>query len=170
MDYTIEIVAEDSPRLFRPLYKVTMKTMRTAGMVLAGFMSLSYFLFAFTENKGGDLRTALLYLAVAVLFWSIPWWMGSLSYRKKLKYHDGKIPASVARFGEEISLKDADSAYNIPYDKIKKLVMTEDAMVLWLMDGRAIAISKGPFTQGSLQELLALLKEKCPLLKLPDWK
>ena len=66
-------------------------------------------------------------------------------------------------------MEDVDSSRTIPYDKIKKILLTADAIILWLEDGRALAIPKGPFTRGSLPELLQLLHEKCPKAKLPNW-
>ena len=60
--------------------------------------------------------------------------------------------------------------YNIPYDKIKKIKIMEHCISLKLQDGRNFGLPNGPFTKGSLQEMLALLKAKCPQLKLPDWQ
>jgi hypothetical protein len=67
-------------------------------------------------------------------------------------------------------MKDGDAKYTIPYDKIKKIKVMDHCIFLKLQDGRNFGLPNGPFTKGSLQEMLALLKEKCPLLKLPDWQ
>ena len=170
MDYTIEIVGKETRNLHRQLFGVVTKAVRIALTVAMALMAFSYLVLALESGQSSDIAAVVGYLAGVVVSITLPSWMGSLTYRKKLKYYNGTMPDTTVRFGAEIRISDVDSNHTIQYDKIKKLIVTEDGIVLWLMDSRAIAIPKSTFTLGSLQEMLALLREKCPQLKLPDWQ
>lgn len=170
MDYSIEIVGKDTPQLHRQLYRVAMKTMRRILIPVLCFMVLGYLILALDTKGREDISMLCASAAMLLVCWFMPQWMGYLSFRKKLKYYNGNLPDNVIRFGEQIRLQDVDSSHVIPYDKIKKITFTEECIVLHLQDGRSFGLPKGPFTKGSLREMMALLKEKCPQLKLPDWQ
>ena len=170
MEYTIEIVGEETMKLHQQLYAIVMKPARIGLAVATGLMMVSCLSLGMESGLSSDYASAVGYLVGCLASITMPYWMGQLTYRKKMKYFDGKIPQSVARFGDEIHLISAESTIKIPYYKLKKIVVAKDCVVLRTIENGAVAIPKGPFTEGSLQDLLALLKEKCPLLKLPDWQ
>ena len=170
MDYTIEIIAKDTVKMHQQLYKVVMKTMRIVLAVLTAFMAVGYFMMFAESGSTDEMCAAVGYVAGFLASITLPLWTGSLSFRRKVKYYNGNLPENVVQFGDEICMKDGDSKYTIPYDKIKKIKVMDHCIFLKLQDGRNFGLPNGPFTKGSLQEMLALLKEKCPLLKLPDWQ
>ena len=169
MDYSIEIIGKETRRLHQQLYGVVYKPMRRIIAPILAVVALGYLILALGS---GDSSYFALLITVVLLFLSaflMHRWVGTLSYRKKLKYYNGAMPDSIVRFGEQIHLEDVDSSRTVPYDKIKTILLTADAIVLWLEDGKAIGLPKGPFTKGSLPELLQLLRENCPKAKLPNW-
>lgn len=168
MDYSIEIVGKDTLQMYRQLYRVAMKTMRRILTPVLCFMVLGYLLLALDTKGREDISMLCASAAMLLVFVFMPRWMGYLAFRKKLKYYNGNLPDNVIQFGQQIRLQDVDSSHVIPYDKIKKITFTEECIVLHLQDGRSFGLPKGPFTKGSLPELLQLLREKCPKTKLPN--
>ena len=77
------------------------------------------------------------------------------------------MPTSVTTFGDAIRLQDIDSSLTIPYDKIRKVVFLRDCIVLYQGKHQAVGIPNREFTKGSMAELKALLRQKCPDLKIP---
>ena len=139
-------------------------------MPILCFTVLGYLILALESRAAADFFRLGISVLLLFVIWLMPEWLGILSFRKKKNYYNGDLPDNVIQFGEELYICDKDSTHTIPYDKIKKMKIVEGCIALRLKDGSSIGLPNGPFTVGNLQELLLLLKERCPQLKLPYWQ
>ena len=170
MEYHIESIFVDTENLMRQAYG---KILRKKQILWTAVMIVLGVLFAFIGiilNKTAYLLGAVAYAAMAVWYLLWPYRAGRKAYKNMLKYYDGTIPEVVVRFGETITFTQRDSVTTIPYNKLKQVSILKDGVMLHNELGGGYVVANGGFTKGSKQEMLALLREKCPNAKLPDWQ
>ena len=170
MEYLIENVYIDSEKLLRQVYEKILRKRQVLWTVTMAVMSV-LFLFGGVVLKDALYQVgAAGYMALAVWFWLLPRRMARKAHKKMLKFYDGVIPETVVRFGETITLTQADRFTTIPYNKLKRVSVLKDCLLLHDEIGGVYFLSNDGFTKGGKQDMLALLKEKCPNVKLPDWQ
>lgn len=98
-----------------------------------------------------------------------PWMAASKSIKQDLNFAGTEGQESVTKFGAEIFDETKNQTATVPYDKLEKVHITDN--VILLVDTRKMTfiMDRNGFTKGTLQEFLPFLQEKCPQLKLPKW-
>ena len=170
MEYTIENVYVDSEHLLRQAYGHILRKRQILLTVTSAILGVLFAFAWIVLERTIWLLLAVVYVALAVWYWFVPYRTAKKVYKKMLKIHDGDIPPTTVRFGEKIFFDAGTSTSEMAYKKLKSVVFCNDCILIQNEVGEAYLVANDGFTKGSKQELIAFLKEKCPQLKLPDWQ
>lgn len=170
MEYTIENVYVNSERLLRQAYGYVLRKRRIFLTVTSVILSILFAFAWIVLERTVYLVAAVVYVALAVWYWLLPYRVAKKAYKSMLKIHDGDIPPTIVRFGEKIFFDAGTSTSEMAYNKLKSVSFCNDCILIQNEVGSAYLLANDGFTKGSKQELMAFLKEKCPQLKLPDWQ
>lgn len=98
-----------------------------------------------------------------------PWQQAKKAFKANLAFEGGEKLCSTTKFGDEIVDETVCASNAVPYDKIEKIHITKQLILL--VDARKsfLILDKNGFTKGTLEEFLPFIQEKCPQLKLPKW-
>ena len=166
MEPRIEIRGCETKELYVQLYRCVfwfLPVMTTAIYVLYGVKTW------LNENDlAVKIITTVIYAIFTVVFMQIPKWFAKRAYKNRLKYCAGTMPEDVCQFGENILIQGLDGSQKIPYEKIKKIHFLKDGIAITLIDRRTMGIPNRDFTKGSMAELKAMFREKCPNIKIPQ--
>ena len=165
MDNCIEITGVETLELHLQLRKYVNRVVTIVIWLVYGAAAVRSCIRS--EDLAGAIIAIVVYVPAAFLITRIPLWTAKSGYKQKLKYYGGTMPVGVVTFGDVIQIQDIDSSLTIPYDKLRKVVFLRDCIVLYQGKHQAVGIPNREFTKGSMAELKALLRQKCPDLKIP---
>ena len=139
--------------------------------IILSFVLSAYCLLAWVlSGKTRDLILTFFYLALALWYLLQPRLQANKAHRLDMKQYQGQEPPCTVRFGQEIVYQDGQIRLVIPYEHVQKVTVLKTTIALQNITNQVIQFPNSGFTGGSTAELMAFLKEKCPQLKLPDWK
>ena len=168
MEYQFEILGRDSLQMHRDVYSIVFKPYVKIFTIAFLVCAACYALLGWAEQDGPRIMTACLCCLYALLAGQIPRMAAKHSWKERMKYYGGETPESTARFGESLVVEDVDSSRSIPYEKITKIHYIQDAIVIFLGKQQAVAVPYQTFVKGSLPELKAFLRKKCPNTKISE--
>lgn len=168
MDARIENVYVDSEEMFR---EITAKIgMRRSKHWIWVYLALALCYIFIILPLGGFVAWVMFAVIIAYIIRILTFPASrAKNYIKSTKeYYNGTVPQTVVRFGEEeITVICGNNTGTVPYDKIDTAYFLKHSIVLRAGKMASVTLSTTGFTKGSIPELRSLLKEKCPLLKLP---
>ena len=168
MEYQFEIVGRDNPAMIRQLYEVLFKPFARIVTIVFVVLAMIMAYLAWVEQDYANLVVAVLYCCAPLLYRQLPGWITGAVYKDRLKYYNGEVPETTARFGEKLTIEDEDSSHTVLYDKITQIHFTQDAILIQMGKQKLIAIPNQEFSKGSLLELKQFLRVKCPDVKILD--
>lgn len=121
------------------------------------------------DNRGSNIVLGIWCVFYAVWLFFRPWMAASKSIKQDLKFAGTEDQESVTKFGAEICDETKHQMVTVPYDKLEKIHITDNVILLVDTRKMALILDRNGFTKGTLQEFLPFLQEKCPQLKLPKW-
>ena len=170
MDYQIENVYVVTEKMLQQTYQKFYGRISVIRFTLMSIFGLTFVVLGIFLEKSFYYWMSPIYNAVAVWYLILPCRLAKKEYKKTLKYHDGNIPETVVRFGDAITLTQGDCVHTLPYNKLKKVCVLKDCLLLYNEMGGAHLIARDGFTKGSMQEMFTLLRAKSPQAKMPDWQ
>lgn len=115
------------------------------------------------------------YLFAPVIFFGFAVYMALLPYlqvrkgwKKQMAFHHGKLPVNIARFGEKISIENAESSRNWEYHQLTKVRSFKRSYCLCFGDNTVLLLYRDHFTKGTFEEFKQFLRTKRPDLKIPE--
>ena len=169
MDTIIENVYVDSEEL---LLEVTAVALKRKVMICIGIMAACLVLFIVL---GIVLENAMLFLVaaicvvMAVMFVRMPKNAAFNNYDSKMAAFEDQIPETTVRFGERITVEFNEEEVDFIYEEIKQVKILKTCIIFEGRDRTWYYTPFNTFTIGSAPELLALLEERCPHLRIPKW-
>ena len=155
------------------IVRLQMGIKRTILLFIVAIMGLNYVSSAVWEIMWGYgyfyLVISLVWILMALYLFFQPRIAAKLHMRRANKFHDGIIPQTQVLFGEEeLIAQSGDSKLKIPYNKLNKIKVSKNLMILTVKKYSHVTICKDGFTKGTYEEFLAFLRAKCPDLKIPE--
>lgn len=130
--------------------------------LLGILLSIFYF------NKK-NLFTLGVYLSLSLLnlFMVLIYPIYSIKYLKKhsQKLHNNQTYETIINFGDKIYINEGSFSISFEYSQITKFYKLKNCYVLIAASKFPIIVSPTSFLNGSLDDFLNILKEKCPNLK-----
>lgn len=80
--------------------------------------------------------------------------------------HNGKTPETVVIFDDKIYFYEGSFSIDIEYSQIKKLYKLKSCYILMFGKANGIVINPNTFINGTIEDFLILLNERCTNLKL----
>lgn len=170
MEYAFECVYTDTKESGIEMYTHIIGRKTRIWLIISVILALLLLLVCWISGDRKILIYALAYAGLAVWYLLMPRRYAARARKKALKQFDGHIPPAAIRFGEEILYEGGQIRLVIPYRKLKKVTVLKTSILLEDEAGNCVQFPNSGFTGGTMPELMAFLKEKCPHLKLPDWK
>ena len=170
MEPYFECFSTDSKESLIELYSYLFRKKLRILKIVIGILAVVFF-FAFLVTRDSySLVLSILYILILVWYIFLPRYHAGKAYRKSLKEFDGNIPPARIQFGDEIRYQDGAMQLIFAYSKLKTVAVLKNSIVLENQAGNYILFPINSLIKGTVPQLLAFLKEKCPHLKLPDWK
>jgi hypothetical protein len=89
------------------------------------------------------------------------------NYDNKMAEFDQQIPETTVRFGDRVYVEFNEEEVDFIYEEITQVKVLKSCIVFEGRDRTWYYTPFNTFTIGSAQELLALLEERCPHLRIP---
>jgi len=106
------------------------------------------------------------FLGLTAHYFSWPYRLERKRAKRALDYYDGEIPPSYIRFGDQISVEDSDSNFNLEYRKIEKIIVLKHGIFLRYAEKSYMPIDPQGFTKGTCEEFMQFLRKNCPNAKI----
>lgn len=97
----------------------------------------------------------------------LPELYAATTLRRMKRKHGGKLPLCRITFGETIVLHDKEATQELSYDQITRVRRLKHCYLLMLSRRGGLMVDYYGFTEGSYLELVELLRQKRPDLKIP---
>lgn len=167
MDIMIENVFVDTEDLLLEVTAVALKRkMRICLAIMVACMAL-FVVLAIV------LHYPMLYLPVIICifmgykFLKMPEQAAYSNYDNKMAEFDQQIPETTVRFGDRVYVEFNEEEVDFIYEEITQVKVLKSCIVFEGRDRTWYYTPFNTFTIGSAQELLALLEERCPHLRIP---
>ena len=169
METLIENVYVDNEELLKEVTAVALKRkMLIYISVMAAFAVAFVVLGIVLENSTFFLAT-LVCAVMGVMLIRMPKQVAKNTYENKMAAFDEEIPATTIRFAERVYAEFNDEEVDFIYEEIKQVKILKTCIIFEGRDRIWYYTPFHTFTVGSAQELLALLEERCPHLRIPKW-
>lgn len=91
------------------------------------------------------------------------------TFKENLAFEGGEKLGSTTKFGDVIVDESVRQSVTVPYDKVEKIHITKELILLVDVRKAVLILDKNGFTKGTFEEFLPFIQEKCPQLNLPKW-
>ena len=167
MEPVFEVRTSMTEKLYLEFYRHIWKRIKWFGIV---FIVVGVLCTPLYFQERNYMLFLSLYLVVAGIWLCFrPRLAAKRTMRQKREFAGETQQCAITTFADEICDESLRQTITIPYDKIKKLHITQNLIVLIDVRNVAILADKNSFIKGSFQEFLPFIQEKCPQLKLPKW-
>ena len=170
MDTIIESVFVDTEEILRQVNGRVLRKKILISVLIMAACTVGFAVLGVTTQSMAFVVAAVVCLVVAVMCMRAPKNVANRTYLNKQECYGGTIPTTTIRFGEEIVVEYDESEIPISYCELKHVCILKSCITFEASERTWYYTPFDSFTQGSPQELLALLEEKCPHITVPKGK
>ena len=168
MNVLWENVYTDTMQFMMELYRIRTRPRRTVWLIVYSFLTLFGLLLVLVCGSVASWAVFLIEAAYLIWFLLMPWFFARKYIKTTRDYHNGVIPQTRTLFLEDRILSEfGESHSTVHYDKISKIYVGKDIILLYTGKIGHLALNPQGFTTGTFREFLAFLRAKCPQLNLP---
>ena len=146
-------------------YRMNLKSI--CAWVVAYLLVGAYFLRSFLMGNSYLITPIIGFVFAAIMALS-PYLRVRKGWKQSLAFHDGKLPVNTARFGENISVENAEGSRNWEYYQLVKVRSFKYSYCLCFGDKTVLLLYRDHFTKGTFEEFKQFLRMKRPDLKIPE--
>lgn len=167
MDTIIENVYVDNEALLNEVTAVALK--RKILMCIGAMVTATaiFVVLGIVLKNPSFYLGCLICLAMGYFFTRMPRQAAKSNYENKLALYEDQIPPTTIRFGERITVTFNEDELDFIYEEIRQVKILKTCIIFEGPERTWYYTPFTTFTQGSAQELLALLEERCPHLSIP---
>ena len=168
MDTQFEIISRLEKKHFVEYYRYIWRK-RMIWVTIYGVVALLFLILGLADTNTKWLIYAAVLLLYDIWLFFRPWMVAEKSVKPDTNFEGTETVESVTTFGDVIRDETPHHVAMTYYDKIEKLYIGKNVLVLGDTRKAMFILDKNGFTQGNLEEFLPFIQEKCPQLNLPKW-